>query len=160
MDSVDTVNIEETNLKRIFLYDGWRQEVWIEGIGCIYGLLHSGFHTSEDDSYLVCVFQDGENIYHDPFFNTCFIEATNVQVPQKLANINVFPTLVQRSLTVSSEQYPVVVRVTDLLGRTYIKQVIREETTFSCSAFPPGFYICTIFDTHGQHLLSKKIIKQ
>ncbi len=77
-DSIDSLNINGLQKKRLFLFtpNSWRTEIWIEGIGSQFGLLYSGLAAyGWDGADLLCCTENDTLIYFDSLYNSCYIEA-------------------------------------------------------------------------------------
>jgi hypothetical protein len=78
-DSIDSVAISSEYRKRYYLlpaYGSYYADIWIEGIGSIYGLLFSGVYGAGyagGFSYLLCQSQNDTLIYSDTVFESCYI---------------------------------------------------------------------------------------
>lgn len=70
IETVDTINIGGEYRKRYIFAN--LNEVWIEGIGSLQGLLHKGLGFSGVKYELGCYTENGNIIYHNPTYPTCF----------------------------------------------------------------------------------------
>lgn len=70
VENIDTVLMGGENRKRI-TFKGIN-EVWIEGIGSLQGLLHKGYGISGAKYELGCYTENGNIIFHNPTYPTCF----------------------------------------------------------------------------------------
>ena len=80
-DSIDSININGQQKQRFYFYSGFSKsmyaEIWIEGIGSMWGLLASGYGGAGfagGNPKLLCCSKNGETIYMDTLFNTCYID--------------------------------------------------------------------------------------
>lgn len=79
-DSIDSLFIDGSNKKRLFLSKRWSSyvsDIWIEGIGSKYGLLNSGLGGSGmagSSADLLCCSKNDTVIYMDSVHNSCYIE--------------------------------------------------------------------------------------
>lgn len=79
-NGIDSVNINGSIRKRFFLYSEYSSDycndVWIEGIGSIYGLFNSGIGAGYLGGFskLLCCSSNDTIIYMDTTFNTCYID--------------------------------------------------------------------------------------
>lgn len=81
-DSIDMVNINGSLKKRLFFFIagnvlGTTCEIWIEGIGSNFGIIHSGFGAAGivGGAYnLLCCSQNGITLWMDLFYSDCYID--------------------------------------------------------------------------------------
>ena len=92
-DSIDQVNINGIMKNRFYLFRSLRSqkdpyypdEIWIEGIGSNYGILHSGFgalSVGGGTVSMLCCSQNGITIYMDSMFNKCHYDTFYPQIIQ------------------------------------------------------------------------------
>ncbi|MCF8359066.1 MAG: T9SS type A sorting domain-containing protein [Prolixibacteraceae bacterium] len=80
VEYIDTIQIGNT-LRKKFLFNFWRSK-WIEGIGCLSGLLFAGRDDITglgdfEDNELICFFQNDTLLYHNYRFHDCFPKLSN-----------------------------------------------------------------------------------
>lgn len=78
-DSIDSININGTLKKRLYLFSPGNPffDIWIEGIGSRFGLFWSGlngFDLTGGTYKLLCCSKNDTIMYMDTFFNSCYIE--------------------------------------------------------------------------------------
>lgn len=84
-ESIDSININGNYKDRFFLSTQWGGlgDIWIEGIGSKFGLLHSGFGGADvaggSANFLCCSINDTV-IYMDSIYNSCYIEEFYPQI--------------------------------------------------------------------------------
>ena len=81
VDSVDTITLSNgESRKRLFLTSVvWSTDIWIEGIGSLYGLPYIEIYTCSADFYpeLIC-FEENDTVkYHNSNYSGCFYSAIN-----------------------------------------------------------------------------------
>lgn len=92
-DYIDHVNINGLLKKRFFLTHilrpernrGFLDEIWIEGVGSNYGIMHSGYGAlvaPGGDISMLCCNQNGNTIYMDSLFNKCYYDTFYPQIIQ------------------------------------------------------------------------------
>ena len=74
VDSIDTVNINNKLIKRIFLDGPIGYEIWIEGIGSLNGLTNSLNMWVDCYFNLLCMKLNDTIEYIDPEYNTCYYD--------------------------------------------------------------------------------------
>lgn len=141
---VDSINIDNTWLKRIFIGN----DVWIEGVGSIGGFnwaelvfADGGYYGSYTYNVLTCIHQNNNLIYT---FNDTYPECgTRVglnDVEGKEFFANIYPTIVKNYLTVESSVYPLKIRIMDILGREVGKETVSSKKEINCSNLDKGIY--------------------
>jgi len=81
VDSIRAKEIHGKSYKHWYLSWGGHQEVWIEKIGSLYDVLLSiGSFMSGGYYELLCVSENGELIYQNEQYNTCFMKSNEVNV--------------------------------------------------------------------------------
>lgn len=158
VDNVDSVLINNTYLKRIYLnntaFD--ETEVLIEGIGSLHGLFELGSWIDWSISRLGCVWQNDELLYSS---GDCLIYYGLDDVKFK-EDIKVFPTIVKDKINISSTLQNYNISIYDAYGRTSLyKQKINQSKTIDISSFNNGFYLYIITDLENNTLKQGKIIK-
>lgn len=97
VDSIGQTIIGNSIKKKYYLHDineDFNQEIWIESIGSLKGLLESFMpETTGGCGFLQCVFTNNDSIiFHKEGYDNCFFEAkTNGIENSKEIEINVFP---------------------------------------------------------------------
>ncbi|MCF8360544.1 MAG: hypothetical protein K9H26_17455 [Prolixibacteraceae bacterium] len=90
VDSIRTISINGIGYKHWFLSSIEYSEVWIEKIGSLYGVLIPIGSTIAGGGYsLLCVSENGELIYQNEKYNTCFMKSNDVPLLEKK------PTLIE-----------------------------------------------------------------
>jgi len=147
VSSVDSVYVYDKYVKRINI-DPW--EVWYEGIGSLFGILHSGMGGVVGSvNALLCYYENDTLKYHNSMYNECYLNFT-VEVEDKYVNslkVTIFPHPIVSSsnLKVENMQGKILkLEIYSLLGQRLISTEICEETTISKSDFESGIYIYRI----------------
>lgn len=74
---VDSIVINGVKHKRITLNDGSIQEIWIEGIGSLQGLVYSCLRVSCSIRHLTCQIVNGQTLYTNPDYNFCYCDTAS-----------------------------------------------------------------------------------
>lgn len=158
VDSVDSVLINNTYLKRIYLSSTMEDEteVWIEGIGSLHGLFELGSWIDWSDSYLGCVWQNDELLYSS---GECLVYFGLNDVKSN-KDIKLFPTIVKDKINISSTLQNYNISIYDAYGRTSLtEQKINQSYSIDISSLSNGFYLYIITDKENNPLKIGKIIK-
>ncbi len=158
VDSVDSVLINNTYLKRIYLNNRIidETEVWIEGIGSLHGLFELGSWIDWSGSHLGCAWQNDDLLYSS---GNCLIYYGLDDVKSN-EEIKLFPTIVKDKINISSTLQNYNISIYDAYGRTSLtKQKINQSNTIDISSFNNGVYIFVITNQENNTLKVGKIIK-
>lgn len=93
VDSVDTVSLLNGELRKRIYLSNFGQEIWIEGVGSLFGLTYVGAGTCTIDIYpqLICFKEDDTLKYQDPNFTNCFYNTLGIQELESKNNFKVIP---------------------------------------------------------------------
>lgn len=134
-DSIDQVNINGEMKNRFHLFHTlWSErdpyypsEIWIEGVGSNYGILHSGFGSllmGGGTVSMLCCNQNGNTIYMDSLFNKCYFDTFYPQIIQNSYDTAFLGTYYE---------FQVMVDTGDALSFELIGDVIPEGSSFDAS---------------------------
>jgi hypothetical protein len=160
---IDTIELENNEKRKLF-YLNKGEDIWIDGIGSIFGFLFPTYDhiTNYITPHLVCFKQKEAVYYRNDTLNECCSIPTNVQLKQN-GKINVGcypnPTLgkVKITLPTSNENKELIIK--DITGKEKWKKTHFSDNSYELdlSYFNNGIYILTI---KGKNFVtSKKIIK-
>lgn len=161
IDSVDSVNINGTLLKRFFIsfeYCYIEGEQWIEGIGSTQGLFEAGSVIDGGKGFLNCLYQGDLLIYHGEDSPNCIINVGLEDVNNDIS-VKLYPTIVDDVLNISSTDYPLNITLIDLFGREVLKETLYYDKTINCNTLKSGYYTCKLTSKNNKTLI-KKIIKR
>jgi len=118
--SPDPLNFVVTNIDSVLLFDRFRkritvfehelsaEEIWIEGLGCPYGILSSsnfGYGASCGISEALCFEEAGLLVYQHPDYNVCHYDALVNTTGLKDVGIQIYPNPASRKLVVDVGSY-------------------------------------------------------
>ena len=158
VDSISYININGEDRKQIYFAPlVYFMEHWIEGIGSNLGILQSGSSMVVGwYTRFLCMSEDGELIYMNPNYSSCYLVSTNIEEFQ-ISRIQVYPNptrdkiIIENSENVNIESISLI----DLNGRVllnfekYIKEI-------DLSGFSKGIYLLKL--TYGNEIIIKKIV--
>ncbi|MBO6118509.1 MAG: T9SS type A sorting domain-containing protein [Bacteroidales bacterium] len=160
VESTDTVIIHDTPLKHLVLTAEHDVKMeWIEGIGCMSGLLHREVIIADGPTpELFCFSQDGEVIYQSSTaerYKECFIEVALDEINNY--NINIFPNPTENRVCITIPR-PMSVIVSNTEGRELFRKNLNTKDTLDLTNLKSGVYILTFSD--GIKTFSKTFIKE
>lgn len=152
VDSVFILPIEQYR-KRIVIFAVY-EEIWIEGVGSMAGILNSGFHAEPLTGGwhdLLCEWQDETEVYSNPDFPFCFkTPVSTLENPEKESALSVFPMpLVFNSVIKLNKQLQNGrIEIVDIYGKK-VKEIStsnRKTISIQRESFSPGIYIVSLYD--------------
>lgn len=99
VSKLDSVELGSVKRKRITL-SGSQQEIWIEGIGSLNGLIYSGLLIDGGFKNLTCYYENENNIYDNPDYDYCFYVPTSII--NKKNNVIIYPNPTNGLITLNN----------------------------------------------------------
>ena len=154
-DSIDSVYIAGKYRDRYFMqYMGSPAEVWIEGMGCLNGLMEAGSSALVGTiSQLLCYYEAEVLLYNNPDYAECYYADYGIAArDQALAYIHVYPNPVRNRLTFENKDAsPVEVVIRNAQGavvrRTGPLNGPRPE--LQLEGMPAGLYFLMVYGSDG-----------
>ena len=169
VSTVDTIILSDgISRRRLFLEDvnsPSSTTIWVEGIGDIVdGPFHAERHYWTDfGQQLLCANQEGNLIYQNPSYESCFLNPTSVQELDPTSPIKIYPNPVQDLFNIefSTTDYSFTeIHIFNTLGTSVYHQTNTSEVKeIDSSQWTPGMYDIILKEKSGKSF-SKKIIKQ
>ena len=132
---------------------------WIEGIGSKQGFLESNNPNQDPQTYLLCAYQNQENIFHHPFAENCLI-SLDIDEIHKRKDIIIYPTLFDNEVNIKSEVMDYSVGLYDIYGRSiFYKKTQKENLQINTSDLSKGIYLILIKDKTNNPIKVQKLIK-
>ncbi len=160
VDSVYFKNFAGINRKHLLLNSynikdsvEYPQDLWIEGIGSVYGLLSTPYLGWVGVyRFLLCFEQDGQLLYHFnqlPYGLTiadCFF--TGIEDSPKFGKLNLFPNPVGHNMEVELKGYsrfPCEIEIYNSLGQVCKKICLQgPQSKINLHGLDPGLYTCRV----------------
>lgn len=167
IDLIDSVLIEN-NYRKTFHFTTLQDYYWIEGIGSTRGLFSpiQTQPTGQQKWKLICFNLDGEVIYLNPEFNTCFPVLTGINSNKKKSDIiKIFPNPVTsisviEFMNYTNDKYQNL-DLYDVFGQqvNHINITDKKQIVIKKSDYKPGIYIFHISGPNMKPETGKIIIK-
>ena len=161
---IDTISLGESNRKKLTMRGMYGiEDIWIEGIGSLYGLLSTEFRYGEFYEYeLTCYKENGSILYtSDPICTRCDI-VTSIKSSYCPNHISIYPNpVVEKSMIEWPHSiYPIRLNVYDLLGKVvYSKSIVGSD---NCSInqldLREGIVIIELIDENYYRYRQKVIV--
>lgn len=161
--SIDSVELLDGYHKRItlFEYNNIKEEVWIEGLGSLYGILNSC-----NDSYggacggyeLLCYQNDNDLIYRHPDFETCYFDGIISSIIETDDEVMTFyPNPADESLNISLKQNGrYILTFYTQLGEKVWEHPVDRNSKLDVSSMDPGMYFIKVKNSAGNNILIRK----
>ena len=105
------------------------------------------------DSYLLCEYKDGEQVFENPQYGTCFIYQTSVQ-EQDQQIVSLYPNPAKGEVLIECIE-PIEVKVYNALGQLVIES---KENVIDLSVQRAGIYILKVITPSG--VVTRQIVKK
>ncbi len=159
VDSIDTVYFAEEYRKRINL--NGRQ--WIEGIGCLTGILHNQFNVVGGDLFeLICYSENDTLKYQNSTYSSCYYSSTGIIEIAESEKIIVFPNPVTDKAIlriVDSNNEKKLIEIYDSKGVKIVSENIDREFEINREDYRAGFYLYRVINNGALIGVGKLIIE-
>lgn len=126
------------------------REVWIEGIGSLYGIIDSGsLFLTGGSTNLLCYYEDGDLIWHNtmPGFDMCYIiNPDGIEEDETFSVVSVFPNPSKGKVIIEGVEVTEV-KVYNALGQ--LVKIVRETNEIDVAGLLEGVYLLRIVDERG-----------
>ena len=163
-------------------YDGWEmRQVTVESVSfdngrkvihfpdSYYGhylVFHEGLFPSfypigfiDDfgcDSFLLCEYKNGEQVFENPEYNTCYIDDTSVQ-EQDLQHVSLYPNPAKETVLIEGAK-AAEVQVYNVFGQ--LVKTVKDSHEINMAGLPQGVYLLRIADTEGRSHKARVAVKE
>jgi hypothetical protein len=163
LGSIDTINFGGKDRKRFNMVneEGYSRGYYIEGVGNLYGLLYPHQIELIGAYYrFVCFYESDELLYHNPDYETCFLNTMSIAENTKEA-LNVYPNPTSNQLYVESKlvHSKSVFEIIDIAGKLIEKGCINENNSIDVSVLNKGIYFLKVM-TDNKIISINKFIKE
>jgi hypothetical protein len=138
---------------------------WVEGIGCLRGLLADIGYTFNNDlvSNLICFIQDNKVLYHDYHPDCYYKNPVSVQSLNNDLKIKIFPNPAGSSTRIEFEkpEYQKLV-ISDQSGKKMKEYNLEGKQSFVINKgeLPDGMYLLSVYDKAGTIQTLKMLFKE
>ena len=158
-------------------YDGWEmRQVTVESVSfdngrkvihfpdSYYGhylVFHEGLFPSfypigfiDDfgcDSFLLCEYKNGEQVFENPEYNTCYIDETSVQ-EQDLQHVSLYPNPAKETVLIEGAKASEV-QVYNVFGQ--LVKTVKDSHEINMAGLPQGVYLLRITDGEGKNRVAR-----
>jgi hypothetical protein len=155
VDSITwTTLLDGSQRRQFFLHCYDCIEIWIEGVGCLRGVMDAGMCWAVGDNPTLMCFIEHDTIkYHNPDFEDCSL-TTGISEVTKDPPVMIYPNPAKDQVTIRiyAEPESTVFEIFDLLGRKVLSQPLTQrETTLKLNTYNlvQGTYIYRISENPG-----------
>ena len=139
-------------------------EVWIEGIGSLYGIIDSGsLFLTGGSTNLLCYYEDDDLIWQNttPGYNECYIinpnDPQSIEEDETFLSVSVFPNPTSGKVLVEGIE-PTEVQVYNALGQ--MVKTIKNSNEINVAGFSEGVYLLRITDVDGRSHTARVMVKE
>ena len=138
-------------------------EVWIEGIGSLYGIINSGsLFLMGGSTNLLCYYEDGDLIWQNttPGYNECYIinpnDPQSIEENETSLSVSVYPNPSKGEVTIEGVEVAEI-KVYNGLGQ--MVKTFQGSNEINVSGLAEGIYLLRILDTDGKVYTNKITIQ-
>jgi hypothetical protein len=144
VNTIDSIYLENTWQKRLVLgilnCGGCPNDIWIGGIGSLFGVTTPGNVVADFSTDLLCVKNEKEYIYINPEFNSCYLTTGIKEHNNDKKNI-VFPNPFDDFIKVNSEANYYSFSVSNIMGQIIYYGNMSNNSIIILSHLDKGLYI-------------------
>ena len=138
-------------------------EVWIEGIGSLYGIIDSGsLFLTGGSTNLLCYYEDGDLIWQNttPGYDECYIiynGTQGIEEDETTLSVSVFPNPANGKVSIEGVE-ATEVQVYNTIGQ--LVKTVEGSNEINVSGFPEGVYLLRVTDAAGLNYTAKMAVKR
>ena len=134
---------------------------WHDALTFREGIFPNNFPIGYLDYYdcennLLCEYKDGEQVFENPEYNTCYIDETSVQ-EQGQQQITIYPNPAKETMLIEGAKVAEV-QVYNTLGQ--LVKTLRDANEIPVTDLPQGVYLLRITDAEGRNFLAKVAVRR
>ena len=133
---------------------------WHDALTFREGIFPNNFPIGYLDYYdfennLLCEYKDGEQVFENPEYNTCYIDETSVQ-EQDLQHVSLYPNPAKETVLIEGAKVAEV-QVYNALGQ--LVKTVRNSNEVSLEGLVQGAYLVRISDKEGRIFMEKVMVR-
>lgn len=113
------------------------------------------YRTLYFQSYAITI---GDTLYSDTIMEQFIFGVGLDEVSNISLNVNLYPTIIEREVNISSDKYPISLSIIDLFGREVFRKDIFNNSSFDLDFLKKGIYISRF--RYNDVIINRKIIKR
>ena len=106
------------------------------------------------ENNLLCEYKDGEQVFENPEYNTCYIDETSVQ-EQDLQHVSLYPNPAKETVLIEGTK-AFEVQVYNALGQ--LVKTVRDANEISVAGLAEGVYLLRITDVEGKKHVARVVV--
>ena len=108
------------------------------------------------ENNLLCEYKDGEQVFENPEYNTCYIDETSVQ-EQDLQHVSLYPNPAKETVLIEGAK-AAEVQVYNVFGQ--LVKTVKDSHEINMAGLPQGVYLLRIADTEGRSHTARVAVKE
>ena len=108
------------------------------------------------ENNLLCEYKDGEQVFENPEYNTCYIDETSVQ-EQDLQHVSLYPNPAKETVLIEGAK-AAEVQVYNVFGQ--LVKTVKDSHEINMAGLPQGVYLLRIADTEGRSHKARVAVKE
>ena len=108
------------------------------------------------ENNLLCEYKDGEQVFENPEYNTCYIDETSVQ-EQDLQLVSLYPNPAKETVLIEGAK-AAEVQVYNVFGQ--LVKTVKDSHEINMAGLPQGVYLLRIADTEGRSHTARVAVKE
>ena len=108
------------------------------------------------ENNLLCEYKDGEQVFENPEYNTCYIDETSVQ-EQDLQHVSLYPNPAKETVLIEGAK-AAEVQVYNVFGQ--LVKTVKDSHEINMAGLSQGVYLLRIADTEGRSHTARVAVKE
>ena len=95
--TIDSIQLETGEYRKRWIFEGWSGDMWVEGVGSLFGPVHSRVYDCVADYYveLLCLYHDDILVYSNPSYSFCYINTLSIPEVESGSPVQISPNPVR-----------------------------------------------------------------
>lgn len=162
--AMDSIQLETGEYRKRWIFEGWSEEIWVEGVGSLYGPVHSRVYNCIFDYYveLLCLYHDDILLYSNPWFEFCYINTLSIPEVETAIPVHISPNPVKAGGRIKINADFVIDRLEVYTSHGVLKRQIAgfemRNELFETGRLSPGLYLIRVIGRNGEMGAAKLMI--